>query len=198
MISPLVLALALAQSAAPPPAAGVSVSPDQQVERLSRGVVELWIRIGHRFFGSAEGQAFFRDAGPFRGCDAYNAARSEIAKRHYPAFRSEMLSVYREVVPSSAIAAARWGPDSPELYGYGLRVGQALDRRTSALVGAATAEVGAKLREWLRRERLEGARLGVGPRGDFWHGGNYAIIGLVCATPGNEQRRKTVGWQGVN
>jgi hypothetical protein len=197
-VSPAVLlVLALAQPAANPPAA-VQASSDEQVERLSTGVVELWTRIGRQFFGSVEGQAFFRDSGPFRGCDAYNALRKEVSKRHYPAFRAEMLNVYREVVPAPALASARWGPLSAELFPYNGLLGEALDRRTSALVGTARAELAANLQEWLRSEGLEGARLGVGPRGDFWHGGNYAIIGLVCATPNNEQRRQTIGWQGVN
>ncbi len=197
-MSPAVLlVLALAQPAADPPPA-VQTSSDEQVERASKGVVELWMRVGKPFFGSVEGQAFFRDAGPFRGCDAYNKVRGEVTKRHYPAFRVEMLHVYREVVPAPALAAARWGSLSPELFPYERLLSEAIDRRTSALVGTARAELAASLNAWLRREGLEGARLGVGPHGDFWYGGNYAIIGLVCATPGDEDRRRTIGWQGVN
>lgn len=188
MMLPFLLSFAAASAPAP--------VTDQDIERLTAGIVELRSRVAMRYFESAEAAAFFRRAGPFAGCDTYNELLTRVSNRHYPAFRAEMIQAYRRALPPDLLAAGQGGRlVSPAIRARLARYRLQIDQMTASEARAAAAELAAGMGRWLAG-MAPGQPKGIDSAGKPFWGGNIISVRLICVVNGRDRERMLAGWRG--
>jgi hypothetical protein len=167
---------------------------DEEIERLTDGIVELRSRLATRYFALPEAAAFFRRAGPFAGCDAYNELLTRVSDRHYPAFRTGMIGAYRRSLPPDLLSAAQGGRfASAATRARLVRYRPQVDRSTSPETNAAAEEFAAGMRRWLAAAPSDRPK-GVNRAGKPFWGNNIVAVRLICAVRGRDRESMLAGW----